>query len=100
MQDQSYRSVKIENSRRVVNRAAYQHFILFTAGLTDGRHWETNWHMPRSRLAHVWLIQYWLKIFLYPQMVVSKIYLFSIKLLPTRAGSPQQHMPMTVGPFT
>ena len=27
------------------------------------------------------------------------IYLFIYLALPTRAGSPQQHMPITVGPF-
>ena len=28
------------------------------------------------------------------------IYLFIYLALPTRAGSPQQHMPIAVGPFT
>jgi hypothetical protein len=28
-----------------------------------------------------------------------RVYLFIYLALPTRAGSPQQHMPITVGPF-
>jgi hypothetical protein len=31
--------------------------------------------------------------------ISSIIYLFIYLALPTRAGSPQQHMPITVGPF-
>ena len=32
-------------------------------------------------------------------MTVPMVYLFIYLALPTRAGSPQQHMPITVGPF-
>jgi hypothetical protein len=33
------------------------------------------------------------------RQVSCSIYLFIYLALPTRAGSPQQHMPITVGPF-
>jgi hypothetical protein len=36
---------------------------------------------------------------MFPQLTCLFIYLFIYLALPTRAGSPQQHMPITVGPF-
>ena len=35
----------------------------------------------------------------YMSLTYCFIYLFIYLALPTRAGSPQQHMPITVGPF-
>jgi hypothetical protein len=36
---------------------------------------------------------------MHPTMRFIYLFIFFIFALPTRAGSPQQHMPITVGPF-
>jgi hypothetical protein len=41
-----------------------------------------------------------IEVLWYDRVFYLFIYLFIYLALPTRAGSPQQHMPITVGPLT